>query len=348
MPVPTSSAILPETRQGDNRLKKPRLLLGVDGGGSKTAAWIASLDAQRNIRVLGKGLGGPTNLRAAGLRAAGLRTAGLSTAGSEQALANLDKAVNKAFQAAELDPKTVDSAVLAMAGSALPDVQALLNLWAKNRQLATHLKIVHDALPILHAGTPDGWGVALIAGTGSAVIGIDPRGESHTVGGWGNWFGDEGSGFALGRGALAAVAKAVDQTGPETALVALVLEKLQVTEARLILQIMSAAGDVRPQIAALAPLVLEASERMDLVASGIVDQAVAELASLVSAAVDKLSLPDPFPLALAGGVACGSGAFRESLQNRFEKIQLHPSPLTTVDNPVEGCLIIARAELFME
>ena len=43
-----------------------RLLLGVDGGGSKTEALVAALDEDSRVQVLGRGLGGPSSLRLAG------------------------------------------------------------------------------------------------------------------------------------------------------------------------------------------------------------------------------------------------------------------------------------------
>ncbi len=67
------------------------------------------------------------------------------------------------------------------------------------RKLAAQVDIVHDADPVLAAGTADGIGVALIVGTGSVAIGVDGSGNKAICGGWGHWFGDKGSGYDLGR-----------------------------------------------------------------------------------------------------------------------------------------------------
>ena len=45
-------------------------------------------------------------------------------------------------------------------------------------------------------------GILLIAGTGSIVIGRDKERAMFRVGGWGPYFGDEGSGFWIGREAI--------------------------------------------------------------------------------------------------------------------------------------------------
>src|SRR5256885_3664729 len=53
-------------------------------------------------------------------------------------------------------------------------------------------------------------GVLLIAGTGSIVIGRDKDRNMFRVGGWGPHFGDEGSGFWIGREAVRAALRSLD------------------------------------------------------------------------------------------------------------------------------------------
>src|SRR5215471_8212420 len=53
-------------------------------------------------------------------------------------------------------------------------------------------------------------GVLLIAGTGSIVIGRDKDRSMFRVGGWGPYFGDEGSGFWIGREAVRAALRSPD------------------------------------------------------------------------------------------------------------------------------------------
>src|SRR5499427_1550581 len=61
-------------------------------------------------------------------------------------------------------------------------------------------------------------GVLLIAGTGSIVIGREKDRRMFRVGGWGPHFGDEGSGFWIGREAVRAALRSIDsQAGPEFA-----------------------------------------------------------------------------------------------------------------------------------
>lgn len=311
-------------------LARPRLLLGVDGGGSKTLALVAALDECAEMQVLGRGRGGPSNLR---------------LSGKEQSLNSLDQAIDEALIDAGMPGRHLDYAVLALAGSTSPDVQSDVKSWAQSRKLSTHLDVVHDALPVLANGTPNGWGIALIVGTGSVAVGVDSLGNSVTKGGWGHWFGDKGSGFYLGYKALAAVAEASDEIGPETLLSPLVLERLGAENTRSILREVTAGSDTRRAVAALAPLVLDAAVRHDEVARRIVQGAVAEAVKLVAAVSKALAFEEPFPLALAGGVVCNSQLFRDELLIRLSNLNAPPARVTLVDEPVLGCLKIARSNL---
>ncbi len=309
---------------------KLQLLLGVDGGGSKTAAMVATLDDSGKMTIRGRGLAGPSNLR---------------LAGKEQSIASLNQAVDEALSEANAAGQKVDYAVLALAGSTSPDVRREVTNWARMRKLSSRVGVIHDVDPVLVGGTENGRGVALVVGTGSVAIGVDSAGNSVTKGGWGHWFGDKGSGFDIACKALAAVAEAADDIGPETILSELVMEKLGTANPRSILKEVTANGDTRREVAALAPLILNAARCDDSVAIEIVDGAVEETVKLVAAVVKTLDFTSPYPLALGGGVACKSKLFRDKLIRGLNRLQPPPGKVTVVDEPVLGCLEIARAKL---
>jgi len=280
-----------------------QLILGVDGGGSKTAARIATVGAvpapqghvDRDITTIGEGFGGPSNVRAVG---------------EAHAEINLDVAIDAAHRDAGTTDTEIDYAVLGLAGSSLPDVQSFITTWAERRGLAKHVDVVHDADPVLAVAAPDGRGIALIVGTGSVAIGADGSGERSITGGWGHWFGDTGSGYDLGRRALAAVADAVDGVGPETELVSEILHRLRTDNPREILQKLGMAADVRREIASLAPTLMQAASSGDAVALAIVHT-----------------------------------LYRETLLASIRKLGESPKSIVIVDQPVEGCLLMARDRL---
>ena len=307
-----------------------RLVLGADGGGSKTAVRIATVTGDGGLEVLGEGYGGPSNVRAVGRAHAEI---------------NLNVAVDAALRDAGIGDEAIDYAVLGLAGSSLSDVQAFILGWAARRSLARTVDIVHDADPVLAAGIPDGNGIALIVGTGSVAIGVDRGGQRTVTGGWGHLFGDTGSGYDLGRQALAAVADAVDGIGPETVLVDRILARLGTDKPREMLLRLDQAVDVRREIAALAPVLLHAAEDGDAVALAIVERAAGSTAKLVQASAAKLGFPTDAPIAVAGGIVCRSELYRNALVGRLHALGLEPRDIVVVDEPVDGCLLMARDRL---
>lgn len=311
-------------------MSKGTLILGIDGGGSKTAVRIAVVESKGELRVIGEGHGGPSNARAVG---------------QAHAEINLNVAVDAAHHMAGTAESPVSYAVLGLAGSSLPDVKSFIENWAGRRKLAATVDIVHDADPVLAVGAPDGNGVALIVGTGSSVIGRASDGRRRVTGGWGHWFGDTGSGYDLGRRALAAVADAVDGVGPATLLVERILERLDTDNPREILLQLGRSTDISREIASMAPVLLAAAEEGDAVANAIMTTAATGATKLVLATIEKLGLARDVPLAIAGGIVCSNTKYRETLIAKLGEQGIHPVSVTVVREPVEGCLLMARNRL---
>ena len=74
-------------------------------------------------------------------------------------------------------------------------------------------------------------------------------------------------------------------------------------------------------------------------------EAVAEAAKLVAATVKALAFGKPYPIALAGGVVCRNQLFRDELMVSLNGLEVPPSEVTLVEEPVMGCLEIARTRL---
>lgn len=296
------------------------LIIGVDGGGTKTEAVLATVDSGGEPAVIGEGRSGPSNMRLTGRR---------------QTLESLDEAIGQA-----LAGRRADIAVLALAGSDFSDVQREIRQWAFDRDYCERLEIISDAGPVLAAGTPDGWGVALVVGTGSIAIGVDRDGRSLARGGWGHWYGDKGSGYDLGARALAAVSHAEDGMGPETVLRERMLDYFQLENPRLIIQKLYSGGNVRSRIAASAPVVLDAAVAGDIVAERIMEACAGELLRLVTAVTCDLEFTDAYPLALAGGVICNNEAYRARLEAGLNAVSPAPGVVTLVPQPVMGAVRI--------
>ena len=201
--------------QGTNAGVCQRYVLGVDGGGTKTEAWLANCGVGLLPARLGVGTGGPSNPHAVGL---------------EAAQQNILATVQAAFSVAQVKPHPVAAACLALAGVGRESIREAMQAWSQSVGFAERVQVVHDAQAVLHAGADTGCGVALISGTGSFAYGETSLGRVARSGGWGYLWGDEGSGFALGRSVLQAVARASDGRGPDTLLTPLVLERYRLRQ----------------------------------------------------------------------------------------------------------------------
>ena len=74
--------------------------------------------------------------------------------------------------------------------------------------------MVNDGDLVVAAGTPEGWGVGVIAGTGSIAVGRATDGRTARAGGWGHLIGDEGSAYGVVLETLRLVARRADGRDP--------------------------------------------------------------------------------------------------------------------------------------
>jgi N-acetylmuramic acid 6-phosphate etherase len=303
----------------DGRAVTPDLVLGIDGGGSHTVALLA-----RGETVLGRGEAGASNLQAVGL---------------SRALAALDEAVSAAFAAAEMSRCRVAAAFLGLAGAGRPEDQALIKEWAAHVNLAATVEVTSDTPLLLAAGTPEGWGAALVAGTGSMAFARDRDGRTARAGGWGYFLGDEGSGYALVQSALQAAARAADGRGPATSLTERFLQRLGVAQPQGLIGAIYRGNLDRAAVAALAPLVFDDADNGDEIASAIVVTGAEQLATTVAAAIHQLNLDRfPFPLALAGGVLLAAPGYQDKVITAITALGLCAEPVALVPDPAVGAV----------
>jgi N-acetylmuramic acid 6-phosphate etherase len=307
--------------------------IGIDGGGTHTVALLArqASSSKTGWTPLGRGQAGPSNLQAVG---------------AAKAFEALDQAVNGAFAAAGLARTPAASACLGLAGAGRPQDQAVIAEWAARVNLAAAVEVIGDAPLLLAAGTPLGWGAALIAGTGSMAFVRDQGGRTARAGGWGYILGDEGSGYALAVAALRACAQMVDGRGPATALLDGFLSQLGLAEPQQLIGAIYRSRLERAALAAMAPVVFEAADAGDDLATGIVNAGAEQLAAMVAAAARQLNLaPAPLPLALAGGVLIASSGYAEKVLGALASCAVRAEPVTLVREPAEGAVRLALAKM---
>lgn len=267
-----------------------QFVLGIDGGGSKTAA--AILD--ENGSELGYGSAGSSNYHAVGL---------------VNAKEALRLAMQEAVANAGLKLSQLSAATWALAGAGRPADAKLLE--AARAELLPGIpgQVVTDAVAALVGGTGARNGIVLIAGTGTIAYG-ECEGKTARAGGWG-YLLDCGSGYGLAKAALFAVVRAADGRELATSLTATICEHLQLTEITELVNWLYAPERSVTEIAMLAPTVVQAAEVGDFVASDIIVRATEELALSVDAVARRLGVWErPFPVVLAGGLLLGSELYR--------------------------------------
>lgn len=303
-------------------------VIGIDGGASHTAAVLA--DARTGAAV-GRGEAGPSNIQAVGV---------------EAALRAVEAAVGGAFNAAELPRTKVAAAALGLAGVDLNEGLDIFHGWSKRVQLAERLSVANDATLLFAAGTPDGWGLAVIAGTGSIAFALDSQGRDARAGGWGYLLGDEGSAFRMGLRGLRAACRAADDIGQPTTLLAALLKELGSSDPREFIPAVYRGKWDKAAIAGLAPLVLTAAVSGDAVATAIFEQETRELARTAAGAVAAGGLPrEGVPVALTGGLVSESAMYRERFLRELRACGVTPGPVGLVDDPVVGAVVLARKML---
>ncbi len=130
-------------------------------------------------------------------------------------------------------------------------------------------------------------GVVMVAGTGSAALGI--RGDRELrCGGWGFQIGDEGSGWWMGRRILEAFSRESDGRLPRGAIYRIVRERLGLKNDYDLIALRRTTLSGRTEVAALAPMVFEAAVDGDYEASRILRDAAAADAEMASTIVSRL------------------------------------------------------------
>jgi N-acetylglucosamine kinase-like BadF-type ATPase len=299
------------------------LVLGIDGGASNTTALLAEAATGR---VLGRGVGGSSNIQAVG---------------EKDALRELNAAVGAAFKDAGLPRAPVAAAAMGLAGIDL-DGTDVIRGWASITNLADKLSVANDATLLFAAGTPEGWGLAMVGGTGSIAFTLDRDGKEARAGGWGYLLGDEGSAFRVGLLGLRAACRSADAIGPPTKLLPAFLAKLGTKDPRDFIPAVYRGVWDKAAIAGLAPVVLELAPGDDA-ARAIFEGEALELARTAAGAVANGGLPkDGVPVALTGGLLLKSEPFRERFLANLRACGVTPGPVGLVDDPALGAVVLAR------
>lgn len=296
------------------------LLLGIDGGGSKTRALVS----EGVDHVIGVGVAASSNYQSVGFAAA--------TAAVQEAIA-------AALQQAGLDPVTnITSACFGLAGVDRADDRILWERWLSQAGIAQRFVVVNDAELVLAAGTPNAWGIALICGTGSICYGRTADGRTARAGGWGYLLGDEGSGYDLALRTLRLATQTADGRTDAPSILDAVLTHWNVSEPGDLIGYVYRAEVTRAHIARVAQVVIDLAHEDDPHAHALLAQTAHDLAQHVRAVMDRLDLKCA-PIAFGGGVIGASHWLQTTVVERADR-QLKPQMY--VADAAHGALVLAE------
>ena len=302
-----------------------KYVIGIDGGGAKTAAALADLDGH----ILTYVKTGPSNVNKVGL---------------EQAVNNISEALNQVSKGYAKNKITF--VYIALASGLERDNKKkaeIKNQLLKNSKLSwissRNIIIANDLLAAFCSGTEEKEGLLLIAGAGSIAAGWK-KGKEVIAGGWDYLLGDDSGGFWLGQKMLRAICRSLDGLASKTPLNQIVFKKLKIkTGADLIKKIYQ--PDAIKTIISLAPLADVAAEKGDKVAKNILLEAGNELAIRANLIIEKLNFQDKeFPLVLAGSVF-KSKIILNQVKKEIKKLAPQVNFIRPKHEPVIGAVKLA-------
>jgi glucosamine kinase len=295
------------------------IVVGVDGGGSKTRVIVADEHGTQLGEVVGP-------------------ASAVRPGQAEHSAEVIAEAVRDALASCEMSHVVPKVLCVGVAGAARePERQGLWQALA-SREIAEEIVVHPDFSVALDDAFGEGPGVLLISGTGSVAFGRSPAGVIARCGGWGPVCGDEGSGAWIGRRALSVVTASADGREPETALIGAVLTAAQVNEPQ---ELIAWAASATPALlASLAPVVTSVADSGDLRANAIVSLAVEELVLHVRTLARQLFGDEraATPVALTGGMLRRGSTLRKRLEHRLKSAVPGAQVQSAEVNPARGAV----------
>src|SRR5216684_7468778 len=234
------------------------LYLGIDAGGTKTDCAISN-----GAELIGQAAG---------------ESCKLANVGREDARKHLQETILNACQMAKVSSQAVQHVCIGMSGASNAESVE----WARQtiqEVVSGQIYVVGDHVIAHRTAFGTSPGVLVIAGTGSIAFGRNQSGESARAGGWGPIVSDEGSGFWIGKEAVAAALRSYD-LGQSNGLLSSIAACWKIAPEEVARFANTCSG---PKLAELATPITAAAETGDDAARQIADRAGRELASLAGA-----------------------------------------------------------------
>ncbi|WP_088067379.1 N-acetylglucosamine kinase [Gottfriedia luciferensis] len=300
-----------------------RLIIGMDGGGTKTRVVVKEQPDGETLFDQNFGTSNYNNIGIEGLR---------------PIFQEIYKALISCF-AERLNDAIL---VLGSAGIDRPkDIEIYLSA-LRESGFTCHLEVVNDAEIALVGGNGSRKDALIIAGTGSIVMGIDSKGKTIRSGGWGGLISDEGGGFKIGLHAIAAVMQEHDKVIAPTTFTKKLLAHFQLTTPEDFVDLLYLDKTIPvDQVASCAPIILEAWANGDEAARTIVETELEKLVRLV-VGISKQMGSEKFRLSVAGSLLIKSSDYFNALKEKLSTALPQVEVSVPLYDPVIGAIIIGE------
>jgi len=295
--------------------------LGIDIGATKTAALIADEHGNR----IGIGQGGPGNHETVGFE------------GMENAMR---EALNSAISNANIQMDQIAGAGFGIAGYDWSDEAPHMQMIINKLGLSAPLKMVNDVTLGLLAGTSEGWGVAVVSGTGCNCRGWDKEHKREgRVTGYGILMGEGAGGSELINHTMQIIGYSWTKRLPPTALANAFIEHVG---AKNIEDLIEGYTKGHYEIGAeTAPLVFKTAEQGDAVAYNVIKWAGAELGEMANAVIRQLNFENlDFEIALIGSMFKSGESLIGPMREKVHAIAPKAKLIRAEVKPVVGAVLL--------
>jgi len=300
-------------------------LLGVDVGNTKTHAIISDLSG----KVIGFGEAGCGNYEVVGLD-------GFSN--------SMRKATDEAIKMSGINKQEIISMGFGIAGYDWPSEKNLMIEGISRLGFHAPFKFVNDVVIGILAGTSEGWGIAVDAGTGNNVRGLNKKGEVGRITGNSIYCGEYGGASEMVQRAVIAVTYAWSKRGPKTKLTQLFMDFAQVENEDNLIEGL-ALQKIRPG-PLLAKDIFKLASLGDEVAVDIIQWTAKELGSNVNAVIRQLQLQEEvFEVVLIGSLLKAGEAYIQPLRETIHQFAPHANLIQLSVLPVFGSVILAAKNI---
>jgi len=301
--------------------KEIGFLLGIDVGNSKTHALIA--DASGNV---------------IGFTESGCGS--YEVLGQEGYQIALREITNVVIQQAGITKSDIAGMGFGLAGYDWPYEKPIMDSGIQALGINAPYRFVNDVVIGLIAGTTEGWGVAVDAGTGNNVRGRDEKGHEGRITGNGLFFGEFGGAGELVWRAMVMTIYAWSQRGPKTRLTKMFMDFAGPDDENQLIE-MFAMHQIKPSHA-LAKEIFKLAVQGDKVAYDVVIWNAEQLGLNANAVIQQLNFEDKaIEVVLIGSIFNAGEIYITPLRETIHKFAPKAHLVRLTVPPVIGAVLLA-------